>query len=163
MMLIKEQRPSDCINPSFKQRAEGCVKNFATLVLFASVLGYLISRRAFSSGVAKEIREGGVCAGCGGKFAPSDLEAAHHNHSRNNGNYNSRSNGSALCTPCHYKDHYFNCENNGLSAEANSGALELIWKRLSRVEKRSLPKPDTFQPRQTKDVRRNGRGRRGWW
>jgi hypothetical protein len=131
-------------------------RNLERWVAGVGLLGVLgLSSAAFSKRAKDYIRtrDGGKSAESGEEGV---LEIAHYNHDRNKENYNRAENGRCLTRREHYADHFnrHGTRGLGLSEEDNTWALKSIWKRMSRCERRDLPKPEMvgqdFIPRKRK-------------
>lgn len=113
---------------------------FASLLLMTMICG-----AAFSRGARKEIaeRDNNQCVETG---QTKNLEAAHYNHSKKEETYNNPENGRLLSRPEHYMDHYkrHNEPDLGLTRRQNRWALNSIWGRMTKKERRGLPKPPPY-------------------
>jgi len=134
----------------------GGARNLERWVAGIGLLGVLgLSSAAFSKGTKDYIRtrDGNKSVESGEEGV---LEIAHYNHDRNKENYNRAENGRCLTRSEHYADHFnrHGTRGLGLSEEDNTWALKSIWKRMSRYERRDLPKPEMvgqdFIPRKRK-------------
>lgn len=105
------------------------------VVLAQAMLG------SFSFGVREQIRErDGVCVETGGT---KHLECAHWNHDKSNPEYDTPENGRLLTAREHYLDHWYR-RDNGLSDQHNEEAINSIWGRLSKRERKGLPHPNNY-------------------
>jgi len=135
----------------------GSGRNLERWVAGIGLLGVVgLSGAAFSRGAKDYIRtrDGGKSVESGEE---GPLEVAHYNHDRSKENYNRAENGRCLTRREHYADHFnrHGTRGLGLSEEENIWALKSIWNRMSKYERRDLPKPDKvgqdFIPRGSKN------------
>lgn len=71
------------------------------------------------------------------------LEAAHYNHDKKNPLYDHPSSGRTLTRREHYLDHYKRHADGtlGLTRFQNRWALNSIWRRMTKEERKGLPEP----------------------
>lgn len=72
------------------------------------------------------------------------LECAHWNHDKRYEKYDDESNGRLLTAREHYLDHFYR-RDNGLSNKDNEFAVQTIWERLTKNERRGLPHPNKYR------------------
>lgn len=96
---------------------------------------------AFSYEVREKIRERDKVSVESG--STKNLECAHWNHNKSDPAYNEPSNGRLLTAREHYLDHWYR-RDNGLSDVHNEEAINSIWERLSKRERKGLPHPNNY-------------------
>lgn len=99
--------------------------------IFIAIALLAISFGSFSPRTRREImkRDRYTCINCGKRC---DLEAAHFNHNKKRPDYDSASNGRALCIDCHLLDHVQNEDRNGLTRHQNRWAINRIKERIAK-------------------------------
>lgn len=127
--------------------AKNNIEQIKKLTPFASVLlSLMISGMAFSYSTKKEMLERDNNASVeSGKT--QNLEAAHYNHDKRNEDYDSVDNGRMLTRAEHYMDHYtrHGRKDLGLTRRQNRWALNTIWRRMTKKERRGLPPPPRYE------------------
>lgn len=106
-----------------------------------AIMSYLLLF-AFSSDSWKKImdRDGWACRTCSAtKKKGYTLMAAHIMHNRDNPQYDSPSNGKALCVRCHRRQHQTMAGRNGLSLEHNDQAINALTKKIHELEEAHKP------------------------
>lgn len=123
------------------------IEQLKKLTPFATLLfSLMLSSMAFSYSTRKEMLERDNHASVeSGKT--NNLEAAHYSHDKNNPDYDSVNNGRMLTRAEHYMDHYTRHGRSdlGLTRRQNRWALNTIWSRMTKKEKKGLPPPPRYE------------------